>query len=138
MSDKTEKSSPKARTVLYVEDNKASLLLMETLLARIPGVTMVAAENGKDGIALAESHLPDAIILDINLPDMNGFDILGYLKVETSTENIPVIALTARTSPTDMNRGMKAGFFAYLTKPINIQEVTDTLERSWQESSDKE
>jgi len=134
----SEESDIKARTVLYVEDNKAGVQLMATLLARIPGVKMIAAETGKAGIELAERHLPDAILLDINLPDMNGFDVLGYLKVEASTENIPVIALTARTAFEDMERGMKAGFFSYLTKPIDIQEVLDTLEKAWQESPEKE
>jgi len=137
MSKNTDSSNIKARTVLYIEDNKASMLLMETLLARIPGVTMLGAENGKAGITLAERHLPDAILLDINLPDMNGFDILGHLQVETSTENIPVIAVTARTAPEDMERGLRSGFFAYLTKPINIQEVIETLKRSWQETPEK-
>jgi hypothetical protein len=119
------------RTILYIEDNKPSVKLMEILLTRIPGVEMISAGTGKAGIELAERHLPDAILLDINLPDMDGFKTLGYLKVETSTENIPVIALTARTSPEDMSRGLEAGFFSYLTKPINIQQVVDTLERAW-------
>ncbi|MDA0305520.1 MAG: response regulator [Proteobacteria bacterium] len=87
----SEEPDVKARTVLYVEDDQAGMQFMDTLLARVPGVKMIGAETGKAGIELAERHKPDVIILDINLPDMNGFDILGYLKVEEWTENIPVI-----------------------------------------------
>lgn len=133
----SEESGVKGRTVLYIEDNEPSVQLMETLLTRIPGVKMIAAGTGKAGIALAERHVPDAILLDINLPDMDGFEVLGHLKVETSTETIPVIALTARTAPEDMDRGLTAGFFSYLTKPINIQQVLDTLEKAWKGSPDK-
>ena len=127
----SKESDIKARTVLYIEDNQPSVQLMETLLTRVTGIKMISAGTGKAGIELAERHLPDAILLDINLPDMDGFEVLGHLKVETSTENIPVIALTARTAPEDMNRGLLAGFFSYLTKPINIQRVLDTLEKAW-------
>ncbi len=134
----SEESGVKARTVLYIEDNQPSVQLMETLLARIPGVKMISAGTGGAGIELAERHLPDAILLDINLPDMDGFQILGHLKVEASTENIPVIALTARTAPEDMNRGLSAGFYSYLTKPINIQQIIDTMKMAWGETPDKE
>ena len=136
-TDDADESGIKDRSVLYIEDNKLNVLLMETLLTRIPDVKMITAGTGKVGIALAERHLPDAILLDINLPDMNGFEVLGQLKVETSTKNIPVIGLTARTAAEDMNRGLTAGLFFYLTKPIDIQLVLDTLERAWAESPEK-
>lgn len=133
-----KKSDIKSRTVLYIEDNESSVKLIEVLLSRIPGVKMISAGTGKAGIELAERHVPDAILLDINLPDMDGFEILGHLKVETSTENIPVIALTARTAIEDVNRGMSAGFFSYLIKPIDIKQVLDSLEKAWGGLPDKE
>ncbi len=134
----SEEPDVKTRTVLYIEDDQAGMQLMDTLLARAPGVKMIGAEIGKAGIELAERHRPDVIILDINLPDMTGYNVLGYLKVEEWTENIPVIALTARMAPEDIERGLRAGFFSYLTKPINTQEFLDTLEMAFQQSPKKE
>ena len=115
-------------TMLYVEDNPANMKLMETLIDRMVGITMVSAHTGELGLELAEVHKPDVIILDINLPGINGFQALHRLKESEATCDIPVIALTANAKPKEVERGLKAGFHRYLTKPIRIHEITAALE----------
>lgn len=120
-----------AHTVLCVEDNPSSLKLMETLIGRIPGTMMISAHTGELGIDLAEIHRPDVIMMDINLPGMDGMEALRRLKASTATKDIPVIALTARASARDKEQGLDAGFEHFLTKPINVKEVTKAIESSF-------
>ena len=101
---------------------------METLIDRMAGITMVSAHTGELGLELAEVHKPDVIILDINLPGINGFQALHRLKELEATRDIPVIALTANAKPSRIKWGLKAGFHRYLTKPIRIHEITAALE----------
>ncbi|MGD0142724.1 MAG: PAS domain S-box protein [Rhizomicrobium sp.] len=116
------------RTVLYVEDNPANLKLVEMLFARRADLRLLTAGTGDLGIELARAHLPDVILMDINLPGTNGVKALSVLRRETATAHIPVIALSANASPRDIERGLAAGFFKYLTKPIKVDELLDTLD----------
>ena len=119
-------------TVLCVEDNPSSLKLLGSIIERIPGTTMISAHTGELGVDLAEIHRPDVIMMDLNLPGMDGVEALKRLRASSATKNIPVIALTARASAKDKNRGLEAGFAEYLTKPINVQEVTAALNQAFQ------
>jgi CheY-like chemotaxis protein len=116
------------RTVLYVEDNPANLLLVEQLLARRSDLSMLSAINGQLGIALARTHQPDLILMDINLPGISGTDVLTLLRHDPLTAHIPVIALSANAMPRDVRKGLDAGFLRYLTKPINVAEFMDALD----------
>ena len=88
---------------------------------------LLSAATGILGVELARTSLPDAIVMDIHLPDINGIEALGRLREDPMTMHIPVIALSANAMPRDIERGMKAGFFRYLTKPIRIHEFMDAL-----------
>lgn len=114
--------------MLYVEDNPANLQLVVELIASKPGVSLLTAENGGNGIQIARSEKPDVILLDINLPDMSGFKVLDTLRKDPSTSRIPVIALSANDMPMNVDSGMQAGFFRYLTKPIKLNELMDALD----------
>ena len=114
--------------MLYVEDNPANLKLIEQLIARRPDIRLLTAVDANTGILLAQSHLPALILMDINLPGMSGIDALKILREDPETEHIPVIALSANAMPRDVEKGLQAGFFRYLTKPIKIHEFMDTLE----------
>ena len=107
-------------SVLYVEDSRSSLTLMEHLLSNFAGLALIGAETPQEGLQMARTHRPDVIILDINLPGMDGYALLEHLKAMPETSRIPVIALTASALPRDVQRGMDAGFFRYLTKPIDV------------------
>ena len=113
--------------VLYVEDNPASLDLMEVIVARIEGLSMISAHNAELGIELAKSKTPDLIILDIDLPGMDGLEALGKLQRLEKTKDIPVIALSANAMPKDIEKGVEAGFKRYLTKPIEVEEVVKSI-----------
>jgi len=117
----------KTQTILCVEDNPSSLMLLESIIGRIPGTAMISAHTGELGVDLAEIHVPDVILMDINLPGIDGMEALKRLKTSSATRNIPVIALTARARTSDRGEGMEAGFLEYITKPFNVEEVTSSL-----------
>jgi signal transduction histidine kinase/ActR/RegA family two-component response regulator len=115
------------RTLLYVEDNPANLMLVEDLIARRPDIRLLTALDGKTGIEIARARRPDLILMDINLPGINGIRALKILAADPTTAHIPVIALSANAIPHDIAKGLAAGFFRYLTKPIKVNEFMETL-----------
>ena len=116
------------RTLLYVEDNPANLMLVEDLIARRPDIHMLSARDGIRGIEMARASRPDVILMDINLPGISGIEALRILAEDPVTAHIPVIALSANAIPRDIEKGLAAGFFRYLTKPIKVNEFMNTLD----------
>ena len=114
--------------VLYVEDNPANLALVEQILARHDGVRLISADDGPQGLALAQAQRPVLILLDIHLPLMDGYEVLARLRADERTRDIPVVALTAQAMPHDARRAIQAGFDEYVSKPIDVP-VFDTLLR---------
>jgi len=118
----------RVRTLLYVEDNPANRMLVEDLIARQRDMRLLTAEDATRGIEIARASLPDVILMDINLPGISGIQALRILSEDPVTAHIPVVALSANAVPRDIERGLKAGFFRYLTKPIKVNEFMHTLE----------
>jgi len=118
----------RVRTLLYIEDNQANMELVAQLIARRPDMRLLRASDGLRGIALARAHLPDVILMDINLPGISGLQALMILRDDPLTANIPVLALSANAMPRDIEKGMEAGFYRYLTKPIRIVEFMEALD----------
>jgi PAS domain S-box-containing protein len=118
----------RVRTLLYVEDNPANLMLVEDLIARRTDIQLLSATDGIRGIEIAHASRPDVILMDINLPDISGIEVLRILTEGPATSHIPVVALSANAMPRDIEKGLKAGFFRYLTKPIKVNEFMDTLD----------
>jgi PAS domain S-box-containing protein len=116
------------RVLLYVEDNPANLMLVEQLIARRSDIRLLTATDGHMGIAVARAAQPDIILMDIHLPGISGYGALKVLRADPVTANIPVIALSANAMPSDIKRGIDIGFFRYLTKPIKVKELMDTLD----------
>jgi CheY-like chemotaxis protein len=116
------------RTLLYVEDNPANLMLVEDLIARRPDIRLLSARDGNRGIEIARASRPDVILMDINLPGISGIKALRILAEDPTTARIPVIALSANAIPRDIEKGLEAGFFRYLTKPIKVNEFMETLD----------
>jgi PAS domain S-box-containing protein len=116
------------RIVLYVEDNPANLAFMRDLVATFTNVDLITAATAELGVEMARQQRPDAILMDINLPGLSGFDALRALRSRDETRGIPVIALTAAASERDKQRGLQSGFFRYLTKPIKVDELVGALE----------
>ena len=110
------------RTLLYVEDNPANMKLVQKIIERHPELRLLMASNGLAGIELARSALPDVILLDINLPGINGFETLKLLREDALTAHIPALAISANAMASDVKKGQEAGFMRYLTKPIKVDE----------------
>jgi PAS domain S-box-containing protein len=114
-------------TVLYVEDSPANLALVEQLIARRPDMRLLTAVNGTLGIELARASQPDLILMDIHLPGISGIEALKILREDPATTHIPVVALSANAMPANVKKGLEAGFFRYLTKPVKVTEFMETL-----------
>jgi len=124
---KKDTLSPVLGKMLYVEDNPANLKLMELIIERVEGLSMISAHNAELGIELARTHKPDIIVLDINLPGMDGFDALKQINSMPETHDTPVLALSAAATNKDIEKGIEAGFLRYLTKPIQVDEVVSAI-----------
>lgn len=111
------------KSVLYIEDNPANLRLVEQILDCLPLVHMWSAPEPLLGLELAMEHLPDLILLDINLPGLDGYEVLKQLRAEEKSKNIPVVAISANAMPKDIAKGKEAGFNGYITKPVNVKEL---------------
>jgi PAS domain S-box-containing protein len=119
--------------LLYVEDNPANMQLVREIVGLHTKIDMIGATDGLEGFAMAKAHLPDVILMDMNLPGIGGLVAKKMLRGEASTAHIPVIALTANAMPKDVQAGMDAGFFRYITKPIRIDELLDAIHAALQE-----
>ena len=116
--------------VLYIEDNPSNLQLVQKLLAHRPEVRLLTAVQGSMGIELARQHCPDLILLDINLPDISGTDVLKLLRADESTRAIAVAVVSADATPRQIERMMEAGAEQYLTKPFDVREFLELLDDS--------
>jgi CheY-like chemotaxis protein len=116
------------RAVLYIEDNPANLKLVEQIIARHSDLGLVTAANGMRGIEIARATQPDVILMDINLPDIDGFEALQLLRADPVTCNIPVVAISANAMPSDIKKGLDTGFFRYITKPIRVSQFMEALD----------
>ncbi|MCI4364359.1 MAG: ATP-binding protein [Thermoplasmata archaeon] len=115
-------------TLLYIEDNLSNLRLLERIMSRRPGVTLLSAMQGRRGLELARDHRPDVIILDLHLPDLPGTDVLANLHRDPRTREIPVVILSADATPGQITRLLAQGARAYLTKPLDVKELLTLLD----------
>jgi PAS domain S-box-containing protein len=114
--------------VLYVEDNPANVVFMRDLMSSFEGIDLVTVPTAELGVELARARQPEIVLMDINLPGMSGLDALRALRAAPETAHIPVIALTAAASERDRQRGLEAGFYRYLTKPVKVDELMGAVE----------
>ena len=116
-----------ARTVLYIEDVPENLRLVERVLKRRPSITLLASASGGAGLDLARERHPDLILLDVHLPDMTGDEVIHGLQASLATSTIPVVALSADATKHQIDRVMAAGALAYITKPIDLRQLLQTV-----------
>ena len=114
--------------VLCIEDNPANLRLIERALARREGLRLLAANAPASGLELVAVYNPSLILLDINLPDMDGYQVMDRLQADPATRDIPVVAISANAMPSDLQRGEAAGFKHYLTKPIDLERLLQVVD----------
>ncbi len=116
------------KTVLIVEDNELNMKLFNDLL-QAHGINTLQTRNGLDAINLARTHMPDAILMDIQLPEVSGLEVTKWLKDDDSVKHIPVIAITAFAMKGDEDRIREGGCEAYLSKPISVQKFLETVKK---------
>jgi PAS domain S-box-containing protein len=120
--------SDRRHKIVYVEDNPSNIAFMQDLLGDLPGVELLTAPTAEIGLDLIRAHVPDVVIMDINLPGMSGFDAVQRLRDWEETRAIPVIGLSAAALVRDTTRAKDAGFYRYLTKPVQVDELMRVLE----------
>jgi CheY-like chemotaxis protein len=131
---RVENGTAAFRTLLYVEDNPANLRLVEQLIARRPNQRLLTAGDATLGIQLAHEHRPEVILMDINLPGISGIEALKILREDPLTQHIPVVAISANAMPHDIFKGLEAGFFRYLAKPIKVNEFMEALDEALEQA----
>ena len=114
--------------ILVVEDNEKNMKLFRDVL-QATGYRTLEATAGARAVELATEHRPDVVLMDIQLPDIDGVDVLGRLRADDRTASIPVLALTAQAMQGDRERFLAAGFDGYVSKPVNIVELIDTVKQ---------
>jgi two-component system cell cycle response regulator DivK len=116
------------KTILIVEDNEKNMKLARDIL-RAKGYATLEAVNGLDGVTLALQHKPDLVLMDIQLPDINGIEAFERIRANADTAQVPVVAFTASVTVNDRSRIGDAGFDGFLGKPINLKEFLETVRR---------
>jgi CheY-like chemotaxis protein/anti-sigma regulatory factor (Ser/Thr protein kinase) len=129
-ADNWSTSPATAGDVLYIDDTEENLRLIGAVLSELrPGLVLRTATNGLDGSVLAETQRPDVLLLDLNLPDLAGEEVLRRLRARAQTGDVPVIILSADSTSRNISRLLEAGADAYLTKPVNVPQFLDVLDR---------
>jgi CheY-like chemotaxis protein len=116
----TEAKSRTSCDVLYIEDDPVNFMLVERILEFRPALKLLHARSGETGVELAQTHCPKLILLDLNLPDIHGSEVLRRLQSEPGTAKVPVVVLSADATPSQIERLLTAGARNYLTKPFDI------------------
>lgn len=116
------------KTILIVEDNEKNMKLARDIL-RAKGYATLEAVNGLDGVKLALEQVPDLVLMDIQLPDINGIEAFERIRANAATAKVPVVAFTASVTANDRSRIGDAGFDGFLGKPINLKEFLETVRR---------
>ena len=129
MPDSDDHSTQASGTVLYIEDQPANVVLVEGLLAELPGVVLITAGTGADGIRLARSERPDLVLLDMHLPDFGGLEVIRALSLEISL-GLKVALLTGDAFTMDVIKAMSLGAYDYWVKPIDPRRLIDGVRRA--------
>jgi CheY-like chemotaxis protein len=117
------------QNVLQIEDNPANQQVIERVLGYRPHLNLITAIQGQMGLVLAREHHPEVILLDLNLPDLSGAEVLARLRADPQTAEIPVIIVSADATPNQVQRLLALGAQEYLTKPLNLEKLLGTLDR---------
>lgn len=121
------RTPPPRRRLLYIEDNEVNALIVSELLAGVPGYELVVAVDGASGLAAALTQPPELVLLDMQLPDMDGFEVLRRLREAPATAELPVVALSANVMPDQVRRGLAAGLADYWAKPLDVPLFLERL-----------
>ena len=124
--------------IVCVEDNEANIRLIKHMLSKIPGINLITANTAEKGVELIKTYKPDLILMDINLPGMNGYEALEYIQAQPELSGIPVIAVTADAMPASRSRGLTAGFTDYIVKPIDVRKLLAVVSQYMEKGDSKQ
>ena len=124
----SESAAPSDRTLLYIDDDPTNTKLMGYIMALRPAITFLSAGAGGSGVAMAQEHQPNLVLLDFHLPDMNGDQVLARLLGDPRTADIPVVILSGDATPEQIERLLALGARRYVTKPFNVQTFLDSVD----------
>jgi CheY-like chemotaxis protein len=127
LPDPPREQKPARSTVLYIEDNVSNYTLVESIFKQYPHVRLIAAMQGKLGLEMARRHLPEFILLDLQLPDIKGDEVLRRLQADPATQDIPVIMLSADATKSQTERLLALGVREYLTKPLDVRRFLNVV-----------
>lgn len=113
--------------IVIVEDERDAADLFEEML-RVDQYEVIKTHNGGGALTVIQTEMPDAVLLDIMMPDISGIDVLRFMRREPSLQHIPVVIVSAKALPSDIRTGMEAGATAYLTKPVGFDELRQTVQ----------
>ena len=122
--------------VLYVEDNEVNALLMRAMLARLPSVQFEHTVNPLQALEMVRAQPPELLLLDIQLPEIDGIELLRRLRTDPALRAVPAIAVSAAAMPADIERALQAGFATYLTKPLDLDELLQVVQQHLQQRAD--
>jgi CheY-like chemotaxis protein len=128
--ESTQATDGSMPTLLHIEDNPANLKLVDEIVRHRGDLRQLSVPDAQLGIEIARAHLPQVILMDINLPGLSGKDALTILRSDPRTAHIPVIAVTANAMPRDVAQGLAAGFMHYITKPIDLEALNAAIDRA--------
>ena len=117
-----------SKTILIVEDNENNMMLVRDVM-QLKGYTVLEAVTGAEGVRLAIEGKPDLVLMDIQLPDMDGIAALAQIRASDAARNIPMIAVSASVMPDEKQKIVASGFDAYITKPLNMKSFVETIEK---------
>lgn len=129
-TDSNSRKSTMKHTILYIEDDYTNRQLIQFIFSRREDLSLIEADSGSLGIQMAIKHQPKIILLDLSLPDINGYVVLEHLQSEKATSHIPVIAVSGSNLPEDIRQGLQAGLQGYITKPIRVMELYQEIDRA--------
>jgi CheY-like chemotaxis protein len=124
----SESQSASGLNIVYVEDDQVNAHLMSEIIKRMTSHRLTIARNGAEGLEIIRQQQPDIVLLDISLPDMDGYEVLRQMRADTQMKEIPTIAVTANAMMDDVKRGEAAGFDEYMVKPIRAPELLNSIE----------
>ena len=124
--------------LLYIEDSRTNVNLVAQILKARPNIALMSANTGEMGLKLAHMHRPDIILLDINLPGIDGYEVLAQLKNHENTQNIPVLGLSAMDTMSSVAKAEKASFLTYIVKPLDIKKFLDAVDMALDQSLETE
>ncbi|MDP9292581.1 MAG: response regulator, partial [Verrucomicrobiota bacterium] len=116
------------RCVIYIEDNLSNVKLVERVIKRRPNFKLLTAMQGRLGLDLVREHLPGLVLLDLDLPDIKGGEVLARMREHPRMQTIPVIVISADATPRQIDALMKSGAHAYITKPLNVAELLTAID----------